>query len=46
MMKSGIVWFLEEVERQGEITLSVDVNDTADFAVNIWEGSLIQMKVS
>ena len=45
-MKKNLSALLEKAQKQGEISESIDIHDTADFVVSSWEGVLMKMKVS
>ena len=43
-MKAGIAKCLEAARGEGEIEPSLEVDETADFILNSWEGALLRMK--
>ena len=43
-MKSGIAACLEAAGKKGEIDPTLEVDETADFILNSWEGALLRMK--
>jgi TetR/AcrR family transcriptional regulator, transcriptional repressor for nem operon len=45
-IKKNIAAHLDQAKRQGTIPDSIDVEETTDFILNSWEGTLMQMKVS
>lgn len=45
-MKKNMSALLGKAQKQGEISESLDVQDTADFILSSWEGVLMKMKVS
>ena len=45
-MKRNLAERLRRAREQGEISESVDVEESADFILSSWEGALMQMKVS
>ena len=45
-MKSNLASQIRKALELGEINQSIDVNETAEFVLSSWEGTLMQMKVS
>jgi TetR/AcrR family transcriptional repressor of nem operon len=45
-MKKGLTGLLEQAAQKGEISRTLDIEETAEFILYSWEGALLQMKVS
>ena len=45
-MKRDLIAHLMQAQNLGEISEDIDIQETADFIFNSWEGALMQMKVS
>lgn len=45
-MKKNLADHLEQAGKQGEITRTMDIEETTEFIINSWEGTLMQMKVA
>jgi TetR/AcrR family transcriptional regulator, transcriptional repressor for nem operon len=45
-IKKNLADNLAQARKQGKIPDSIDVEETTDFILNSWEGTLMQMKVS
>jgi TetR/AcrR family transcriptional regulator, transcriptional repressor for nem operon len=45
-MKSRIAVCLNEARDKREIPAGIDPEETADFIINSWEGTLVRMKVT
>jgi TetR/AcrR family transcriptional repressor of nem operon len=45
-LKQNLKDQLDQARRQGEISQSINTDETGDFIFNSWEGTLMQMKVS
>lgn len=45
-MKNHVASQLRQARDRGELSVAIDVDETADFIVSSWQGALMQMKVS
>ena len=45
-MKAKVLLFLEGAQENNELTSGLDIDETADFILNSWEGALLRLKVT
>lgn len=45
-LKAGLVGLLESAQAAGEVRADLEAGEAADFILNAWEGTLLEMKVS